>query len=286
MHTHSSQLHDYLVRHASHITEDWLGCQKIKPGSDYSIDSPQEVLDKIKEQNGHYVKVMAKCLLVSTEEAKILISDWTKETASDRSKSNTTLDEVVHNSGIFRRIYWTYIEKFVNESGLDIQLKDVFEWERKLNFALDYILETFTSTFLSILMTRLQAQSALIKELSAPVISLTSRVGLLPIIGDIDTDRARTIVDSTLKQSADAQLSLLVIDLSGVILIDTMVAQQIFHLIDASNLLGVNTILTGIRPEVAQTAVHLGLDFSSIHTENSLERIIGRVIQDGAFAGI
>lgn len=282
MDTHSSDLFEYLVDHALDFTEDWLKFQNIKSGSHYSPDSPPEVLNKIKEQNSNYVKIIAKCLLLSQEESKELIYNWTRETAAHRSKSNTTLDEVVRNSGVFRRVYWTYVEKFVEESNVNIQLKEVFEWERKINFALDYVLETFTSTFLSILMNRLQAQSTLIKELSTPVISLTSEVGLLPIIGDIDTTRARTILESTLQQSADAHLSMLIIDLSGVVLVDTMVAQQIFHLIDALNLLGVKSVITGIRPEVAQTAIHLGLDFSNIHTENSLERIIADVIQDNS----
>jgi rsbT co-antagonist protein RsbR len=283
MDTHSSHLYEYLTHHAIDFTEDWLKFQKIKTGSHYSPDSPPEVLNKVKEQNSNYVKVIARCLLLSEEESKELISDWTKETATDRSKSSTTLDEVVRNSGIFRRVYWTYVERFVEEHPeLHIQLKEVFEWERKINFALDYVLEKFTSTFLGILMNRLQAQSTLIQELSTPVISLTSEVGLLPIIGDIDTTRARMIMDSTLQQSADAHLSMLIIDLSGVVLVDTMVAQQIFRLIDALNLLGVKSIITGIRPEVAQTAIHLGLDFSTIHTENSLERIIAEVIQENS----
>ncbi|QHE59991.1 MULTISPECIES: STAS domain-containing protein [Rossellomorea] len=283
MDTHSSHLYEYLTHHAIDFTEDWLRFQNIKTGSHYSPDSPPEVLNKVKEQNSNYVKVIARCLLLSDEESKELISDWTKETATDRSKSSTTLDEVVRNSGIFRRVYWTYVERFVEDhSELHIQLKEVFEWERKINFALDYVLETFTSTFLGILMNRLQAQSTLIQELSTPVISLTSEVGLLPIIGDIDTTRARMIMDSTLQQSADAHLSMLIIDLSGVVLVDTMVAQQIFRLIDALNLLGVKSVITGIRPEVAQTAIHLGLDFSTIHTENSLERIIAEVIQENS----
>ncbi|TYS90362.1 STAS domain-containing protein [Rossellomorea aquimaris] len=282
MDTHSSDLYKYLVDHALDFTEDWLKFQNLKSGSHYSPDSPTEVLNKIKEQNSNYVKIIAKCLLLSQEESKEVIYNWTRETAAHRSKSNTSLDEVVRNSGVFRRVYWTYVEKFVEDSNVNIPLKEVFEWERKINFALDYVLETFTSTFLNILMNRLQAQSTLIKELSTPVISLTSEVGLLPIIGDIDTTRARTILESTLQQSADAHLSMLIIDLSGVVLVDTMVAQQIFHLIDALNLLGVKSVITGIHPEVAQTAIHLGLDFSNIHTENSLERIIADVIQENS----
>ncbi len=284
MDTHSTALYEFLVNHAAEFTEDWLKCQRISAGSDYSLDAPPEVLNKVKEQNSNYVKITAQCLLLSQEEVMEVITNWTKKTASDRSKSKTTLDEVVRNSGIFRRVFWNYVEKFVEETDLKIEIKSIFEWERKINYALDYVLETFTFNFLEILMSRLQAQSNLIQELSTPVISLTSEVGLLPIIGDIDTTRARTILESTLQQSTAANLSMLIIDLSGVILVDTMVAQQIFHLVDALKLIGVKTIITGIRPEVAQTAVHLGLKFSDIHTENSLERIIADVIhENGVF---
>ena len=282
MDTHSNELYNYLMEHADEFTEDWLKFQQIKTGSDYSLDAPFEVLQKIKVQNKNYLKILGKSLFLTEEETKELISNWTQETASDRSKSQTTLDEVIRNGGIFRRVLWTYIERFVEETSSNIAGRDIFQWERKLNFALDYVLETFTSSFLGILMNRLQAQSNLIQELSTPVISITSEVGLLPIIGDIDTTRARSILESTLQQSTDAGLSMLVIDLSGVVLIDTMVAQQIFHLINALNLIGVKTILTGIRPEVAQTAIHLGIDFSTIHTENSLERIIEGVITENS----
>ncbi|WP_064094379.1 STAS domain-containing protein [Rossellomorea aquimaris] len=282
MDTHSNELYNYLMNHADEFTEDWLKYQQIKTGSEYSLDAPFDVLQKIKAQNKNYLKILGESLFLTEEETKEVISNWTQKTASERSKSQTTLDEVIRNGGNFRRVLWTYIERFVEETNLNIAGKDIFHWERKLNFALDYVLETFTCTFLGILMNRLKAQSNLIQELSTPVISITSEVGLLPIIGDIDTTRARSILESTLQQSADANLSMLVIDLSGVVLIDTMVAQQIFHLINALNLIGIKTILTGIRPEVAQTAIHLGIDFSTIHTENSLERIIEGVITENS----
>ncbi|KQU62892.1 hypothetical protein ASG66_00290 [Bacillus sp. Leaf406] len=274
MTTHSLALYEYLNENAYHFTEEWAARQRVKYGSHYSAEAPQDVQERVKEQNATYARLLAKCLIRPEEEMKEAIDEWTKKTAADRSRSTTTLDEVVRNSAVFRRVYWNFVKRFVNESGLEIGVAEVFQWEEQLNSSLDYVLERFTSHYLTYIMDRLQAQSDLINELSSPVISLTDEIGLLPLIGDIDTARARSILEGTLQQSSQSQLSTLIIDLSGVLLIDTMVAQQLFHLVDALNLLGVKSIMTGIRPEVAQTAIHLGLDFSEVRTENSLKRIM------------
>lgn len=72
----------------------------------------------------------------------------------------------------------------------------------------------------------------------------------------------------------------LCIDLSGVAIIDTMVAHEIFHLIQALKLIGVRSTLCGIRPEIAQTAIQLGLDFSHIRTTATLSQALDRIIAD------
>lgn len=271
-------LYQFLIDHAKDFTEDWLKRQQVITGSDYSADAPPEVMKRVKEQNSNYVRLVAKSLFQTEEEMKIIISDWTSQTSADRIKSKTKLTEVAWNSGVFRRVYWEYIQKFCRQTDLDITLEDVFLWEKKLNYTLDYVLETFISHFMEIMLNRLTSQATLIKELSAPVISLTDTVGLLPIIGEIDTTRAKSLIESTLVQSVDQKITILVIDLSGVVMVDTMVAQQIFKLMDALKLLGVQTVLTGIRPEVAQTAVQLGIDFSGIMTGGNLQKVIKKII--------
>ncbi|WP_108670449.1 STAS domain-containing protein [Peribacillus acanthi] len=273
----SKTLYDFLVDHAKEFTEDWVTYQTVKAGSDYSLDAPPHVMNKIKEQNSQYVRFVAQSLLQTEEEMKETISKWTSKTAADRVESKTSLDEVARNNGIFRKIYWEYVKKFVKETSLNIELDDVFSWERKINYALDYVLETFIAYFMEIMINRLTSQATLIRELSAPVITLTNKVGLLPIIGDIDTVRAKSILESTLTQAVEAQVNVLIIDLSGVVMVDTMVAQQIFQLIDSLRMVGVKVILTGIRPEVAQTSIQLGIDFSGIQTENSLQKVISQL---------
>ncbi|WP_423406674.1 STAS domain-containing protein [Heyndrickxia sp. MSNUG] len=278
MNTKADALYQFLVEHATDFTDDWLKRQQINTGSDYSADAPPEVMNRVKEQNSHYVRLVAKSLFQTEDEMKETISAWTSQTAADRIKSNTQLTEVAWNSGVFRRVYWEYIQKFVKQTDLEITLEDVFMWEKKLNYTLDYVLETFIISFMEIMMNRLSSQASLIRELSAPVIIITKNVGLLPLIGEIDTTRARGLMETTLTQSVQAGINTLVLDLSGVVMVDTMVAHQIFKLMDALKLLGIQSIMTGIRPEVAQTAVQLGLDFSGIMTAGDLQHIIKKLL--------
>jgi rsbT co-antagonist protein RsbR len=274
MKTKTEALYTFLIENTPSFTEDWMKFRKLKTGSHYSLDAPPEVMDRLKTQNGKYVTLVAESLLQNEEEMKESIAAWTEQTAYHRANSDTSLTEVIRNGGHFRTLILDYIETFTEQTELDITIKDMMNWIKKINTAFDYVMETFTENFLTILLDRLSSQSHLINELSAPVITLTDDVGLLPIIGDIDTARAKSILETTLQQSTDSGISYLIIDLSGVVLVDTMVAQQIFQLIESLNLIGVQTILTGIRPEVAMTAVQLGIDFSEIQTENSLKRVI------------
>ncbi|MBT2688859.1 STAS domain-containing protein [Bacillus sp. ISL-47] len=270
-------LYEYIVEHATEMTKDWRSWQAVKIGSDYSAEAPLETVKKIDEQNTQYIRTVAKSLLQTEEEMKETISNWTKQTSADRVKSRTSLVEVQRNLGVFRKVYWKHIKLFSEKADQNIEVKDIFHWQETIDYTLDYVMETFTENFMDILLNRLSAQSSLIKELSTPVIPLSSEVGLLPLIGDIDTERAKYILEYTLQQSVKLEISHLIIDLSGVVMVDTMVAHQIFQVMSSLQLIGVQSTLLGIRPEVAQTAVQLGIDFKNINTENSLKKVIKKL---------
>ncbi|MBY6052958.1 STAS domain-containing protein [Cytobacillus firmus] len=270
-------LYNYLVEKATDMTKDWRSFQVVKAGSDYSADAPLERARKVEEQNTKYFRTVAKSLLQTEEEMKETIANWTKQTSADRVKSRTSLVDVQRNLSIFRKVYWMHIKRFAETADLDIKAEDIFHWQEIIDYTLDYVMETFTENFMEILLSRLSAQSILIKELSTPVIPLSSEVGLLPLIGDIDTERAKFIMESTLQQSVKLGITHLIIDLSGVIMVDTMVAHQIFQVISSLKLIGVQSTLLGIRPEVAQTAIQLGIDFKDITTENSLEKVFRKL---------
>lgn len=94
-------LYKFLVDNATNFTEDWLKRQRVIKGSDYSADAPPDVMNRVKEQNSNYVRLVAKSLYQTEDEMKETISAWTSQTAADRIKSKTDLTEVAWNSGVF-----------------------------------------------------------------------------------------------------------------------------------------------------------------------------------------
>lgn len=120
----------------------------------------------------------------------------------------------------------------------------------------------------------IEAQQAAIRELSTPLIPLSDSVVLMPLIGSIDTNRAQQVMEALLEGIAMHQADIAILDITGVSVVDTQVANALIQSAQAVRLLGAQVILTGIGPAMAQTLVHLGADLSSIQTRGSLQRAI------------
>jgi rsbT co-antagonist protein RsbR len=116
-------------------------------------------------------------------------------------------------------------------------------------------------------MTRHQAA---IRELSTPVIKVHERVLLLPIIGTVDTQRAKQIMEAVLTRVVEEQAKVIILDIAGVPVVDTKVADHLIQTTASVSLLGAKTILTGISAGVAKTVVQLGVDISYMNTRASL----------------
>jgi rsbT co-antagonist protein RsbR len=274
MRENTQALYDFLITNSSAITDSWMDLRFKKTGSHYSVDASPNIAERIKKQNMTYVRVIADSLLQSEEEMRKSVVEWTNQTATDRANSDTSLSDVAEQLRNFRRVYWEYIVLFAETSPIDVNLKQWFQWEKNINLTIDFIFESFSIVYMNVVKNRLVSQQAVIRELSAPIIPLSDHVGVLPLIGDIDTLRANCILESTLKQSVELGLQSLIIDLSGVPMMDKMVANQIFNVIASLRLIGIAATLTGIRPDVAQTAVQLGIDFKEIPTFGSLKQAI------------
>lgn len=117
----------------------------------------------------------------------------------------------------------------------------------------------------------LQSKQQTILQLSTPVVRLWDGILLLPLVGHIDSHRAMQLMESLLQAVSENRASEVIIDITGVPLVDTSVANTLIKTIRAARLLGVECTLVGISAEVAQTLVHLGADLSSVRTQSSLE---------------
>jgi rsbT co-antagonist protein RsbR len=107
-------------------------------------------------------------------------------------------------------------------------------------------------------------------ELSTPVVQLWEGVLALPLIGTLDSERTQVVMESLLERLVATGSSIAVIDITGVPTVDTLVAQHLLKTVAAAQLMGADCIISGIRPQIAQTIVHLGIDLSSVATKASL----------------
>jgi len=123
-----------------------------------------------------------------------------------------------------------------------------------------------------------QAHRAAIRELSTPLIPVTEDVVVMPLIGSIDSARAQQVIESLLEGVGLTRARTAILDITGVPVVDTQVANALLRAAQAVRLLGANVILTGIRPEVAQTLVGLGADLSGITTRGTLRAAISQAL--------
>ncbi|MDW4904074.1 PAS domain S-box protein [Streptomyces sp. ADMS] len=118
---------------------------------------------------------------------------------------------------------------------------------------------------------RLQRQRDEILELSTPVIQVWDKVLALPIIGTLDTLRATRLTEGLLERIAQTQAEVAILDISGVPTIDTQVAQHLLKTVQAAALMGTVSIMSGVRPETAQSMVHLGIDMGRLRSRSTLQ---------------
>jgi rsbT co-antagonist protein RsbR len=107
-------------------------------------------------------------------------------------------------------------------------------------------------------------------ELSTPVVQLWDGILALPLIGTLDSARTQVVMESLLQRIVETGAPIAIIDITGVPTVDTLVAQHLLKTVAAARLMGADCIISGIRPQIAQTIVHLGVDLGSVVTKATL----------------
>ena len=107
-------------------------------------------------------------------------------------------------------------------------------------------------------------------ELSTPVVELWDGVLALPLIGTLDSARTQVVMESLLQRIVETGAELAIIDITGVPTVDTLTAQHLIKTVTAARLMGAECIISGIRPQIAQTIVHLGVELSNVVTKATL----------------
>jgi rsbT co-antagonist protein RsbR len=107
-------------------------------------------------------------------------------------------------------------------------------------------------------------------ELSTPVVKLWDGILALPMIGTLDSARTQVVMESLLRKIVETESQIAIIDITGVPTVDTLVAQHLLKTVTAIRLMGADCIISGVRPQIAQTIVHLGVDLQGVTTKANL----------------
>ncbi len=269
-------LYTYLYDHLVDMREEWLSTIENSTSNYYSINKSSDSMEELVTAHQILLENVIKVFIEEEEVYSANISKWAVKVAEKRAKDLVPILESIEQLNTVKEILLSYVEKFSAETTDQLTITTLFEWIRLVQYAFDLFVNIFIGSYDEYKFQQLTAQQETIYELSSPVIPITKGIGVLPLIGDIDTKRAQLIMENTLKECNEKRFNHLFIDLSGVPLIDTMVAHQIFHVIHALRLIGVKGYLSGLRPEVAQTAIQLGVDFSQIPIFNNLASALER----------
>ena len=116
-------------------------------------------------------------------------------------------------------------------------------------------------------------------ELSTPVVQLWDGILALPLIGTLDSARTQVVMESLLQAIVDTGSSIAIIDITGVPVVDTLVAQHLLKTVAAARLMGADCIISGIRPQIAQTIVHLGVEINDVVTKATLSAAFGLALK-------
>jgi anti-anti-sigma regulatory factor len=116
-------------------------------------------------------------------------------------------------------------------------------------------------------------------ELSTPVIKLWDRVVAVPLIGTLDSARTQVVMETLLQAIVDQNADMAILDITGVPMVDTVVAQYLLKTAMAVRLMGAECVISGIRPQIAQTIVQLGIDLGDISTRATLADALGWALE-------
>lgn len=250
----------------------------------YIQDNLSEIIPKWQEQmknekDERSFEVMPVDLMnqTSREFADLMVSNLLESHQAYESRLNDFSEKVV-------RLGWsvTFVTKAINhfseivfegmEQDGSITKENFRDFYKEFNNWIIPIRDSTIDTYSKTWERTVSLQKIALQELSASLIPVFDKVSVMPLVGTIDTERAKLIMENLLEGVVKHRAEVVLLDITGVPVVDTMVAHHIIQAADAVRLVGAKCMLVGIRPEIAQTIVTLGINLNEFTTTSTLQR--------------
>ncbi|MCA1057088.1 STAS domain-containing protein [Rossellomorea aquimaris] len=261
-----TEITDYIQNNKSELTQIWM--ERMKEEADEKFI--QVVSDQIFTKTSHeFVEMIASNLRDSKEftsrlegfAEKVVRFGWPLTfVTSALSKFAKVVYEAMKEDGL------------ITEQNHAKQVELFDKWVTPMyNKVISAYTESWERT--------VSLQKIALQELSAPLIPVFEKISVMPLVGTIDTERARLIMENLLNGVVKHRAEVVLIDITGVPVVDTMVAHHIIQAADAVRLVGAKCMLVGIRPEIAQTIVNLGINLNQFSTNSTLKKGIEKALE-------
>ncbi|WP_422124272.1 STAS domain-containing protein [Planococcus sp. X10-3] len=260
-----------------YLIAELINEEVMKDKDQEEIAQNKEFLKQVIEARAGFVELLGESLMNSYDEKKVYaaIDAWGLATGRYFLDANIMLDSALAESSLYRK----HMAKLIKTEGKqqDISMDTLFEAMEFFHTLLDHAMYSYSSAYIQAYQEKLSVARQEFFELSAPVVPIADNVAILPLVGDLEIERAQYILEKTLTAANNLRISTLVIDLSGVVKVDSMVAEQIIKIVQALSMVGVRAILTGIRSEIAITLSQLGVDTRSLVIGGSLKQTLEKL---------
>jgi rsbT co-antagonist protein RsbR len=251
------QLVSHLRQHRSQLREEWAS--RIHEAHLLEAMTPQETADETSSVYDNYVEVLE----TGSVEA---LQDYARDLSERIIPRGVETHEVVGIVLLLRDVLArSLFEKYQRDFALLNRVLDAYEP------AANRIANTVAVSFVQERERIIRKQQDSIRELSTPVLPVRERLLILPIIGVLDTERARQLTEQLLAGIRTHRAKVVVIDITGAPDVDEAVANHLVRTVDASRLMGASVIITGLSPKIAETLVTIGVDLSKMNTVGDLQ---------------
>jgi rsbT co-antagonist protein RsbR len=247
----------HLRKHRTQLRQEWVA--RIDQSRLLSAMTPQEVHSETTSVYDNYVEVLETG---NVEALRSYARDLSERIIPRGVETHEVVGIVLLLRDVLAR---SLFQKYAADLTLLDHVLDAYEP------AANRIANTVAVSFVDERERVIRQQQDAIRELSTPVLQVRERLLILPIIGVLDTDRARQLTEQLLAGIRQHRAKVVVIDTTGVPDVDESVANHLVQTVDASRLMGASVIITGLSAEIAQTLVTIGVDLSKMHTLGDLQ---------------
>jgi rsbT co-antagonist protein RsbR len=268
-----------LAQHEEQIVSEWL--QEAGAASSRMTDAARRTMQG---EATEIVRTVRTALESGADPEDFKASAWTplRETLESLSRSRAAQGQTAGDTSVFVLAFKRPMFSALQRAGSDAKAQLAAVWS--LSVLVDKMAQWTVTTYQQSREEIIQRQQQDLLELSTPVIKLWEGVLAVPMIGTLDSSRTQTVMETLLQRIVETGATLAIIDITGVPTVDTLVAQHLLKTVSAIRLMGAECVISGIRPQIAQTIVHLGIDLEGIASKASLADALALALKQRGYA--